>query len=111
MIDVILGIVLMVLLLYIWFYVKRKIFRNDVYDPFSYLYIVVTKLKCEKCGVNGMRLFKRGDYVFGVAEKCPKCKKGDFIIVGIYWERPKTQEERKYDELDKKWNRNIYNHQ
>ena len=103
MIDVIFGIVLMVLLLYVWFYTKRKLLKNYVYDPFGFSYVIVTMLKCKECGTNGVRLFKRGDYIFGVSKKCPKCKKGDFVIVSIIWERPKTKEELKYEKLDEKW--------
>lgn len=102
MTDVIFGIILTVLLLYVWFYIKRKIFRN-VYDPFNYPYIIVTTLLCKKCGTKGMRLFQRGDYIFKIHKKCPKCKKGDFTIVGIYWERQKTIEELKYEKLEEKW--------
>lgn len=101
MIEVVFGIILTVLLLYLWFYVKRKTFH--VYDPFGYSYIIVTQLKCRECKLNGIRLFKKGDYVFGVREECPRCKKGDFVIVGIFWEKPKTVEELKSEKLEKKW--------
>lgn len=100
MIEVIFGIVLMILLLCVWFYVKRKVY---IYDPFSYPCLIVTTLKCDKCETKGVRLFIKGDYIFKVHEKCPKCKKGDFVIVGIYWEKPKTQEELKHEKLEEKW--------
>jgi hypothetical protein len=99
MIEVIFGMVLTILLLYVWFHFKHYY----IWDPFGFSYIIVTMLQCKECEAFGVRFFERGDYIFKVHEKCPKCKKGDFVIVGIFWERLKTREELKYEKLYQKW--------
>jgi hypothetical protein len=50
-----------------------------------------------------IKAFEKGDYIFKISSPCPKCKKGNMMITGIFYVKPKTEEELKYEELVKKW--------
>ena len=46
---------------------------------------ILTAVECKACNEKVTREFKRGDYVFKEAEKCPKCQSMG-MIVAIYRE-------------------------
>jgi len=105
MIEIILGIVLTIFLLYIIYFIKKSKEYIAVYDPFGFSQIITCKLSCEKCGGSGTKPFERGDFIFKSVYECPTCKKGNMLITEILClqEKIKTKDELKYEELVAKW--------
>lgn len=52
---------------------------------------VFSKLESEECGYSTVRNFLKGDYVFKIVEKCPKCDT-PMIITRIY---PEAKDDKK----------------
>ena len=81
----------------------------EEWDPFGFNDEMTTELECPKCGYLMKREFIEGDFVFGETEdKCNcvckklKCEK-PMIVKGIYYCKPKTKEELKWEKLEAKW--------
>ena len=58
---------------------------------------VFTEIKCRNCKDVEIRDFKRGDYVFKVMPKCPKCANERYIS-SIFALPPEDKDEKKFDE-------------
>lgn len=101
--EIILGIVWVIFLLYLTRLIKKS--REPIYDPFGFRQIVTCVLLCENCGINGAKLFERGDFIFKQVRECPTCKKGNMIITKVlcFEAKIKTKDELKYEKLVEKW--------
>lgn len=49
---------------------------------------LLTLVRCETCGYEEARLYTEGDALFQAKGTCPKCGKGDLVVVGIYLRVP-----------------------
>jgi hypothetical protein len=88
------GFIAMALAVYYLFQSRKHVANLKIDAP-----KILTIIECKACNGKETREFKRGDYVFKDAEKCPKC--GSLgMIVAIY--REATQKEQK--EKDKQIN-------
>jgi hypothetical protein len=58
---------------------------------------VLTEIKCRKCSDVEIRDFKRGDFVFKMMPKCPKCADERYIS-SIFSLPPEDKDEKKFDE-------------
>lgn len=73
--------------------------------------VMITNIKCKKCGWEFKRPFVRGDFMMkeltepnseGWFERCKECD-GTLYIKGIYLEISKTKKEIEFDEFIEKW--------
>ena len=58
---------------------------------------VLTEIKCRNCKDVEIRDFKRGDFVFKMIPKCPKCASERYIS-SIFSLPPEDKDEQKFDE-------------
>jgi hypothetical protein len=58
---------------------------------------VLTEIKCRNCSDVEIRDFKRGDFVFKMMPKCPKCANERYIS-SIFSLPPENEDEKKFDE-------------
>jgi len=67
---------------------SRSALSSEV--PVLRTFVVSTELTCSKCGFKEERDFRRGDYVFKPAGKCPRCG-GERVITSIFRREQPTQ--------------------
>lgn len=73
--------------------------------------IIMSYIKCKKCGWEFKRPFIRGDYVMkelieqnseGWIEKCKRCD-GILIVEGIFYEKLKTKKQIEFEKEMEQW--------
>lgn len=69
-------------------YTLTQAFFRRMKTPSSANYKVYTLMHCLKCNFRNLRLFRKGDYVLGSGEPCPKCSTPT-VILAIYRESVK----------------------
>lgn len=53
--------------------------KEEILDPY-------TVEQCNSCNNTSKRVFKEGDYVFKIADKCTSCGSGQMVISKIFGE-------------------------
>ncbi len=54
---------------------------------------VFTTIECKKCGYTNIRDFQQGDFIFKVADPCPKCSE-QTVISSIYRKLEEKEKEK-----------------